>query len=92
MLRWGLTAKGGMGYWVLLVDSDTNSYYLRFFLMLLFFFIVKVIFLSIIKGLIVEEFTFLREHKHHIEMNIKNKCFICDLDKSTLDTIRGGFS
>jgi hypothetical protein len=60
--------------------------------MLIFFFIVKIIFLSIIKGLIVEEFTHLREHKNEIEMNIKNKCFICDLDKSTLDTLRGGFS
>ena len=56
-----------------------------------FWFIVCIILLNVIFGIIIDSFGELRLHREMIKGKIDNECFICGIDRFTLDTQGGGF-
>lgn len=90
-INMGLRSGGGIGdvleppVWA---DSDT---FWRIVYDSTFFFLVIVIMLNIIFGIIIDTFGELRTQNHEIEEDIKNKCFICGIDRETFDRSADGF-
>jgi len=81
-INYGLRLGGGVG------DSmspasylSKKEYYLRFFFDLTFFLIVVIILLNIIFGIIIDTFAELRDKKRNIEDDMKNRCFICNIER-----------
>jgi hypothetical protein len=52
---------------------------------LLYSIVMKVILLSALTGSIISKFFQLRELNESIDHNIKNVCFICDIEKQIFD-------
>lgn len=90
-INMGLRSGGGIGdvlepavwsdpdtFWRILYDST-------------FFFLIIVIMLNIIFGIIIDTFGELRAQNHEIEEDIKNKCFICGIERETFDRSAEGF-
>ena len=72
--------------------DDTNIYLIKLFHDISFFIIIKIIWLNILFGIIVDTFAQLREQKSFIIEDKKNKCFICNYDRFTFDkNSEGGF-
>jgi hypothetical protein len=61
------------------------NYYLRFFFDIMFFIVIITIILNVVFGIIIDSFAQLRERDNFREVDIKNNCFICNLDRYTLD-------
>ena len=80
-------------------SPDTSAldtrYYVLFYMQslysLLFWFIVCIILLNVVFGIIIDSFGELRLHRQMIQGKIDNECFICGIDRFTLDTQGGGF-
>jgi len=66
-------------------------YYVTTIYSLAFWFIVCIILLNIIFGIIIDSFGELRLHRQMIQGKINNECFICGIDRFTLDTQGAGF-
>lgn len=47
--------------------------------------LVKTILLNIIFGIIIDTFAELRDKKKKTDIDIKNVCFICNIDRGTFD-------
>ena len=74
-----------------LSDHHFLIYYVQSAYALLFWFIVCIILLNVIFGIIIDSFGELRLHRQMIQGKIDNECFICGIDRFTLDTQGGGF-
>jgi hypothetical protein len=61
-----------------------TEYYLRIVFDLSFFLIVVIILLNIIFGIIIDTFAELRDNKRQMDDDMKNKCFICNIDRYTV--------
>jgi len=70
--------------------GDTDSTALVAF-EVMYFAVVITILLNVIFGIIVDTFSELRAEKGAKKANMENFCFICGLDRFTLDTNGGGF-
>jgi hypothetical protein len=81
----GLRNGGGVGD-VLLGDKMG----MRFIVDLVFFLLVIIILLNIIFGIIIDTFSELREEKKERQLDITEKCFICNIDKSVFDMVGNG--
>jgi inositol 1,4,5-triphosphate receptor type 3 len=81
----GLRNGGGVGD-VLLGDKMGP----RFIVDFVFFLLVIIILLNIIFGIIIDTFSELREEKKERQLDITEKCFICNIDKSVFDMVGNG--
>jgi hypothetical protein len=59
-------------------------YFFKIIFDLTFFLIVIVILLNIIFGIIIDTFAELRDKKHSMEEDMKNICFICNINRQTV--------
>lgn len=94
IINQGLRNGGGIGDVLLPMSySGTNQsrYFVRFFYDLLFFASINIVFLNIIFGIIVDTFAELREKKNKMDEDMKNICYICNLDRYTFDRNADGF-
>lgn len=57
----------------------------------LYFVVILIIMLNVIFGIIIDTFGELRQIKSDTEDDIKNKCFICSIDRYTFDRLAEGF-
>ena len=88
----GLRLSGGIGD--LLVKAsfdDKEQWYSRFFLDSSYFFVVRLVFLSITAGIIIDSFAAMRETKKQRSLDKRTKCFICSCDRAVIDRVGGGF-
>lgn len=53
--------------------------------------IIKMAFLNIIFGVIIDTFADLRDQKQSRDIDMKNICFICGLDRDTFEQFADGF-
>lgn len=94
MLNKGLVLGGGIGDYTEAVhyEDEPEKYGVKLWHDASFHIFVKVILLNILFGIIIDTFAQLRENKKFIDMDKKNKCFICNFDRFTFDKMsEGGF-
>lgn len=83
-INFGLRAGGGIGDALpalSYLNSTKEEYFIRVIFDLSFFLIVIIMFLNIIFGIIIDTFAELREKKRFIDDDMKNTCFICNIDR-----------
>jgi len=77
------------------IKHDTTEevvlFYVQIAFAIAFWFIVCIILLNVIFGIIIDSFGERRVHREMIKGKIDNECFICGVDRFTLDTQGGGF-
>lgn len=64
--------------------SDTAGYVGRWLIDVFFFIVIILLFLNMINGIIINTFSQLREEQEIKNDDIQNNCFICNLDRTTL--------
>eukprot|EP00347_Sterkiella_histriomuscorum_P021853 403332539 len=87
-INYGLRAGGGIGEALPALsffNSTQEEYFIRVVFDLSFFLIVIIMFLNIIFGIIIDTFAELRENKRFVDDDMKNTCFICNIDRQTFD-------
>ena len=72
-------------------SSFDDTFWLQTIYAWSFWFIVSTVLLSVISGIIIDSFGSLRGTKLAIKHNMENTCFICSVDRFTLDTKGDGF-
>ena len=72
-------------------SPNLSRYMARFIFDLSFFSLISVIFLNIIMGIIIDAFGTLREEKNNMYEDMKNKCFICGMDRQIFEKEADGF-
>ena len=90
----GLRARGGIG------DSGKrisymrakNHYIKRLILDDIFFFLIVIISIDLVFGIIIGEFAALREQTQKYKNDRKYHCFICHINKNTIEKNREDFS
>lgn len=81
-IAYGLKAPGGVTTEMPSPSyKDKEDYYLIWVFGLTFFIIVRLALFEMIFGVIVDTFADLRGKKEAIEIDIKEKCFICDIER-----------
>lgn len=84
--NYGVRNGGGIGDIMPKVRFEPISQYIgRFFIDMLFFIIIILLFLNMINGIIIDTFSALREDLEAKAYDVENNCFICNLDKTTLE-------
>ena len=76
----GLISGGGIGDFLSVESFESENaarYGVRYLYDLLFFMVVKMAFLNIIFGIIIDTFADLRDKRNTMEVDMKNVCFIC---------------
>lgn len=91
VVNYGLRSGGGIGDILLPPRWTDAGTLLRVSYDSTFFFVVIVLLLNIIFGIIIDTFGELRALNKAIEFDIKNKCFICGMDRYTFDRHAEGF-
>jgi len=87
MIYWGFTSHSGITE----VFNKPNfadpgsAYTKRFFYDLFFFIMLPIVVLEIIFGIIIDTFAELREDKDRKDFDAKNKCFICNLERTEFE-------
>ena len=71
--------------------ANKERYYLRAVFDLVFFILVVIIVLNIVFGIIIDSFAELRDHQNAMNEDMRNKCFICSLERQTFDRYSDGF-
>lgn len=78
----GLRLGGGLGdAFTLQADPNSDVYWGRFFVDVTFFVIVRLIFLNLIAGIIIDTFSDLRDELTNRDQDARTVCFICGLTK-----------
>jgi hypothetical protein len=54
---------------------------------ILFFIVIITIILNVVFGIIIDSFAQLRENDNFRDQDIKNNCFICNLDRYTVSLL-----
>ena len=86
--NYGLRAGGGIGEFLpaeTAAEYNSQAYNIRFFFDVSFFLLVITILLNVIFGIIIDTFAALREKSQMQAEDMKNVCFICGLNRQTLD-------
>lgn len=91
VVNYGLRSGGGIGDILLPPSFAEQGSLLRVTYDSTFFFVVIILLLNIIFGIIIDTFGELRTLNNEIEDDIKNKCFICGIDRSTFERQAQGF-
>ena len=81
----GLRSGGGIGDILPEVPYGKGMYWFRFFNDFIFFASVILIVLNMLLGVIVSFFSEIREEDNFKENDIKNNCFICNIDRATFE-------
>ena len=79
---------GGMGEFLTrqtAAEYNETPYTIRFFYDVSFFLLVSTILLNVVQGIIVDAFAELREKSDIQSVDMKNVCYICGLERQTLD-------
>jgi len=74
-----------------LSGEDLALFYLQFVYQITFWFVVIALLLNVVFGIIIDSFGELRMRNLAIKHDMENNCFICGVDRFTLDTKGGGF-
>ena len=90
----GLRARGGIGdSGIRLSYSRNKRHYIRRLIMDDFFFILIVIIaIDLVFGIIISAFNTLRDEEQRHSADRKNHCFICHVNKNTLEKNRQNFN
>ena len=81
----GLRSGGGIGDILPEVPYGKGMYWFRFFNDFIFFASACLIVLNMLLGVIVSFFSEIREEDEFKENDIKNNCFICNIDRATFE-------
>ena len=81
----GLRSGGGIGDILAEVPYGKGMYWFRFLNDFIFFASVILIVLNMLLGVIVSFFFEIREEEDFKENDIKNNCFICNIDRATFE-------
>ena len=81
----GLRSGGGIGDILPEVPYGKGMYWIRFFNDFIFFASASLIVLNMLLGVIVSFFSEIREEDNFKENDIKNNCFICNIDRATFE-------
>lgn len=86
-LNYGLRLGGGIGEFMTTTTEEYNrpNLIIKFFFDMSFFLIITTIILNVVFGIIIDSFAQLREQSAFVSDDIKNLCFMCNLDRYTLD-------
>ena len=89
----GLRARGGIGDSAIRISYNRNKkhYILRLILDDLFFLIIVIIAIDLVFGIIIGAFSTLRNEEQKHSNDRKNHCFICHVNKNTLEKNRQNF-
>ena len=90
----GLRARGGIGDSAKRISfmREKNHYINRLILDDVFFFLIVIISIDLVFGIIIGEFAALREQTQKYENDMKYHCFICHINKNTIEKNRQNFS
>lgn len=83
-INYGLRGGGGIGDFLptqTAVPENIQGFYFRAIFDVSFFLIVITILLNIIFGIIIDTFAQLRDEAQQKTDDIKNTCFICNIDR-----------
>ena len=87
-LNYGLRGGGGIGDFLptqTAVPENRQGFYFRAIYDLSFFLLIITILLNIIFGIIIDTFAQLRDDKCQTDNDMRDYCFICNLEKQTFD-------
>lgn len=87
----GFKQSGGIGMWLdnIYEPPAGEIIYSRFFFDNLFTIILLWIMMNIIQGIIIVNFSVVRERQNSNFEDINNKCFICGKDRETIEKLTG---
>jgi len=94
LIDFGLRSGGGIGEVLKkesYIEGNMNLYLARWLYDLSFFVLIIIIMLSLIFGIVIDTFSYIREEKIKNSEDQTNKCFICDIDRGLLERIGNGF-
>lgn len=86
-INYGFRSGGGIGdklQFISFGDGKESRYYVEWIYSFAFFWFINIIFLNIIFGIIIDTFAELRDEKNRMDEDMKNKCYICNLDRYTV--------
>lgn len=84
----GLRSGGGIGDATLPITYDNNElYFVKFAFDCTFHIMVIIVMVNILFGIIIDTFAQLRDLKQSIDLDMRNICFICNIDRNTVRTI-----
>lgn len=83
----GLRTDGGIGEYLKRISFNEHPGYFmaRFFYDILYFFLVIIILLSIVVGIVIDNFAELKEESYKHTNDYLNICFICGVDRGELE-------
>lgn len=87
-INYGLRFGGGIGDALNRTTQaswNAPNYFIRFIFDISFFLLITTIILNVVFGIIIDSFAQLREESMFIAADIKNVCFMCNLDRYTID-------
>ena len=92
VVNFGLRNGGGIGdninkYY----DITKKYYYKRWVFDLFFFFLINVILLNLVFGILINTFSSIRDKLFEDKKDQESKCFVCNLEKVTIDKKGSGF-
>eukprot|EP00828_Plagiopyla_frontata_P047805 TRINITY_DN8946_c0_g1_i2.p1 TRINITY_DN8946_c0_g1~~TRINITY_DN8946_c0_g1_i2.p1 ORF type:complete len:322 (+),score=24.70 TRINITY_DN8946_c0_g1_i2:130-1095(+) len=93
-IHFGLRLSGGISDALIVQSYESDNrerYYVRFLYDLIFFAFIRVVFLNIIFGIIVDTFAQLRDKKIATDSDMKNRCYICNIERYLFDRNADGF-
>ena len=90
----GLRARGGLGDSAIKISfiQHKSHYIERLILDEIFFFLIVIISIDLVFGIIIGEFTALREKTQKNETDRRYHCLICHINKNTVEKNRQNFS
>ena len=94
MIDYGLRLGGGIAEELEMTSYEAENrsrYYTRLIYDVTYFAFVTVIILNIIFGIIIDTFAGLRDEKNAMFDDMKNRCFICGLDRYLFEKNSDGF-
>lgn len=93
MVSYGLRYGGGIGEYARTQSYADNhlSYFVKFFYNFTFHILIIIIMLNLLLGIIINTFAVLRDQKEKNEEDMRNCCFICNIDKQEFERFGEGF-
>ena len=88
LIDYGLRNGGGISESMRMMSFNSDNlarYFVRFVYDISYFAVITVVFLNIIFGIIIDTFGHLRDERSSIYEDMKNKCYICGLNRQLLD-------
>ena len=88
-LNYGLRLGGGIGEFMTTTTEEFNrpNLIIKFFFDLSYFLIITTIILNVVFGIIIDSFAQLREELAMKDDDIKNYCFMCNIDRYTVSKL-----